>query len=254
MFSVEERDSVRDHVLELAASDDRVIAGAVVGGLADGGGDRWSDLDLTFGVAESVPVAEVLADWTVDLVRSFDAMHLFDLPSDAAIYRVFLLPGCLQVDLSFAPALDFGARGPKFRLLFGKAVERPHIPQPSPHDLFGLAVHHAVRARFCIERGRSWQAEHWIVGVRENALSLACRRRGLDARHGRGFDDLPAEVLDALEGALVRSMKRSDLLRALDAAVAALLRETTEVADVAARVEPQLRELTSTALSDSRRT
>jgi len=139
-------------------------------------------------------------------------------------------------------------------LLFGKAVERPHIPQPSPHDLFGLAVHHAVRARFCIERGRSWQAEHWIVGVRENALSLACRRRGLDARHGRGFDDLPAEVLDALEGALVRSMKRSDLLRALDAAVAALLRETTEVADVAARVEPQLRELTSTALSDSRRT
>jgi hypothetical protein len=28
MFSVEERDGVRDHVLELAASDDRVIAGA----------------------------------------------------------------------------------------------------------------------------------------------------------------------------------------------------------------------------------
>ena len=245
MFSVEERDRVRDHVLELAASDDRVIAAAIVGGLADGGGDRWSDLDLTFGVAEGVSVDEVLADWTVDLVRSCDAVHLFDLPSDAAIYRVFLLPGCLQVDLSFAPASDFGARGPKFRLLSGNAVEMPHVPQPSPYDLFGLAVHHAVRARFCIERGRSWQAEHWIAGIRDKALSLACRRRGLDARHGRGFDDLPADVLDAFGASLVRSMEQTDLLRALDAAVAALLREATEIADVAARVEPQLRELTS---------
>jgi len=62
MFSVEERDTVRDHVLHIAASDERGIAGALVGGLADGGGDRWSDLDLTFGVAENVPVADVLAE------------------------------------------------------------------------------------------------------------------------------------------------------------------------------------------------
>jgi hypothetical protein len=109
MFSVEERHRVRDQVLEIAASDDRVIAAAMVGGLADGGGDRWSDLDLAFGVAEG-------------------------------------------------------------------------------------------------------------------------------------------EVLDAFGASLVRSMERKDLLRALDAAVAALLREATEVADVAAKVEPQLRDLTSTEL------
>ena len=67
-----------------------------------GEGDRWSDLDLAFAVAEDVPVQNVLEDWTYQLVEEFDAVHLFDLPSGASIYRVFLLPGCLQFDLSLA--------------------------------------------------------------------------------------------------------------------------------------------------------
>ena len=34
MFSVSDRDRIRDHVLQLASSDARVVAGAVVGSLA----------------------------------------------------------------------------------------------------------------------------------------------------------------------------------------------------------------------------
>jgi hypothetical protein len=48
MFTVEQRDALRERVLRLAEADDRAVAGAVVGSLAvDGGGDRFSDLDLT---------------------------------------------------------------------------------------------------------------------------------------------------------------------------------------------------------------
>ena len=155
MFSVEIRNRIRDRVLQLAAADTRVVAGAIVGSLAHDGGDRWSDLDLTFAVADTVPVRDVLADWTRTIVDELDAAHLFDLPSGATIYRVFLLPGCLQLDLSFSPAAAFGASGPKFQLLFGSAVEKPHAQSPSAHELFGYAVHHALRARFCIERGRA---------------------------------------------------------------------------------------------------
>jgi hypothetical protein len=243
VFSVEERDRVRDYVLGLAASDRRVTAGAAVGALAAGGGDRWSDLDLTFGVAEDVPVAEVLENWTQELANELDAVHLFDLPVESTIYRVFLLPGCLQVDLSFTPASEFGARGPRFALLFGSAVERTHVPPPSAHHLFGMGVHHAVRARFCIERGRFWQAEYWISALRDYALTLACLRRGLDTSYGRGFDQLPRKVLDGLTESLVCRVQRDDLLRALGHAVAALLRESDQVREVAARVEPDLRRL-----------
>src|SRR5215212_5631136 len=243
MFSVSDRDRIHDYVLQLAASDARVVAGATVGSLALGGGDRWSDLDLTFAVADNVPVPEVLEDWTRNLVQELDAVHLFDLPSGASIYRVFLLPGCLQFDLSFTPASKFGAAGPKFKLIFGTSVEKPYSLPPSAHELFGYAVHHALRARFCIERGRFWQAEYWISATRDYALNLACLRHGLPANNGRGFDDLPSDVRDSLRGALVLSLERDELLRALGCAIEGLLREGDTVQELAAKVEPQLREL-----------
>jgi hypothetical protein len=244
MFTVAERDRVRDRVLALAADDARVVAGAVVGSLALSDGDRWSDLDLTFAVVDGVPVRDVLSDWTRTLAGECDAIALFDLPAGPSLYRVFLLPGCLQFDLSFTPAAEFGATSPRFKLLFGHAVTRPHTPPPTAEDLFGYAVHHALRARFCIARGRVWQAEYWLSGVRDYALHLACLSRGLPARDGRGFDDLPPEVHAAFADALARSLDPAELLRALDAAVAGLLREGAPVRATARKIEPRLRELT----------
>ena len=244
MFSINDRNRIRDRVLQLADSDSRVVAGAVVGSLAHSDGDRWSDLDLTFAVADEFSMYDVLEEWTRTLVEEFDAAHLFDLPSGPSIYRVFLLPGCLQFDLSFTPASKFGANSPKFKLLFGNAVERPYTQPPPAQELFGYAVHHALRARFCIERGRYWQAEYWISGVRDYALHLACRRRGLPASNGRDFDELPSGVQDAFKCALVTSLERDELLRALGCVIEGLLSEVDEVRELAAKVEPQLRELT----------
>lgn len=217
-------------MLEHAREDSRLVAAAAIGASA-GGGDRWSDLDLTFGVADGVPVDEVLRDWTETVVSEFDADVLFDLPAHSTIYRVFLLPGTLQVDLSFTPAAEFGALGPKFHLLFGEAVQRSPIPPPAPDHLFGLAVHHIVRARICIERGRLWQAEYWIHGARDMVLSLACCHRGLESSHGRGFDRLPPGVLTPLENTFVRVLNPGELRRALSAATAGLLREAGTVPD-----------------------
>ena len=244
MFTIQDRNLLRDHVLELATTDARVVAGAVVGSLALTDGDRWSDLDLTFAIADDYSIYDVLEDWTRKLVKEFDAAHLFDLPRGASIYRVFLLPGCLQFDLSFSPASKFGATGPKFKLLFGSSVEKPFAQPPSAQELFGYAVHHALRARFCIERGRYWQAEYWISGARDYTLSLACHRRGLPTSEGRGFDDLPTEVSDIFSSTLVTSLERDELLRALTEVINGLFSEVDELKELANKIGPQLRELT----------
>lgn len=89
-----------------------MVAGAAVGSLAVDRGDRFSDLDLTFGIADQVPVADVLDDWTRTLVDELDAVHLADLERGATTYRVFLLPDALQFDLSMTPAARFRPAGP----------------------------------------------------------------------------------------------------------------------------------------------
>jgi hypothetical protein len=244
VFTVADRDRLRDRVMQVATSDSRVSAGAIVGSLATEDGDRWSDLDLTFGVVDGVPIRSVLEDWTRQLDQEFGAVRLFDLPFGTSLYRVFLLPGCLQFDLSFSPAAEFGALGPKFKLLFGRAADKPHVGPAAAEELFGYAVHHLVRARFSIERGRWWQAEYWISAARDYALALACRRRGLASVHGRGYDDLAPAVRDRFNAALVTSLQPAELSRALTATVEQLLNESGDVPVVPAMVEPWLRAMT----------
>lgn len=228
----------------MARQDHRVVAAAQVGSSA-GGGDRWSDLDLTFGIAEGADLADVMDDWTARLDEEHAADHLFDVSLLSTIYRVFLFPGNLQVDLSFTPASEFGALGPRFQLLFGDAVERALPSPPSVAQIFGLGAHHAVRARVCIERGSLWQAEYWTSGVRDQALTLACARHGLETSYGRGFDRLPPDVLERFEAALVRSLSRPELLRALRAAIEGLIAESSEVR-AGERIGARLTELAST--------
>jgi len=240
VFTVEQRDALRARMLELAEEDERVVAGAAVGSLAVGTGDRFSDLDLTFGIADGVPVAQVLDAWTRTLSEELDALQLADLTAGPTIYRVFLLPDALQFDLSMTPATEFRPAGPRFQLLFGEtAADEPKasapvagrlsIPTPAvAGDIFGWGVIYALHARACIERGRVWQAEHYVDAVRDHALSLACLSRGLPAAQARGYDELSPETLTAFDRTHVGSLEPDVLRRALGASVLALFNEGEE--------------------------
>ncbi len=245
MFTVEQRDALRNRLLRLAKGDARVVAGAAVGSLAvEGAADRFSDLDLTFAVADAVSVSEVLGDWTHTLINELAAVHLVDLGRGPTTYRVFLLPDALQFDLSMTPEAQFRPAGPRFRVLFGaiaaaEPVSASSPPPPPiagqgtfsnptsavPGDLFGWGIIYALHARASIERGRVWQAEHYVGAVRDHALSLACLRHGLVAVQARGYDDLPAETLARFSDTHVSAIAPEALRPTLAAAVRALLRE-----------------------------
>jgi hypothetical protein len=256
VFTVQQRDALRERVLRLAQEDDRVVAGAAVGSLAVDHGDRFSDLDLTFGIADHVPVNEVLDSWTTTLIDDLGAVPLADLARGPTTYRVLLLPDALQLDLSMTPAAKFRPAGPRFRLLFGEtAAGQSEVPTPPgelflptppvARDLFGWGVIYALHARACIERRRVWQAEHYVGAVRDHALSLACLRQGRPAVQARGYDDLPAATLARFEDTHVGAVEPGALREALAAAVSALMREGAQAqllrADVVAERLAELR-------------
>jgi hypothetical protein len=245
MFTPEERARLRSDLLEYAANDRRISGAAITGSAAVGREDRWSDIDLAFGIGDAVELPTVISDWTAYMYHQHVALHHLDVKSGAWIYRVFLLPSTLQVDLAFVPATEFRALTPTFRLMSGEASVSRHVPPPPPGDLIGLAWLYALHARSCIARGNLWQAEYMIGGVRDNALALACVRHGLPAAHGRGMDLLPSDVTAQFEGSLVRQLDTTELSRAFRVVIHGLLSEIRSTdQDVAGRLHGALTHLT----------
>jgi hypothetical protein len=247
MFTPEERARLRSGLLEYASHDSRISGAAITGSAAVEREDAWSDIDLAFGVRNAAELPRVLVDWTDHMYDRHLALHHVDVRSGAWIYRVFLLPGALQVDLAFAAAAEFRALAPTFRLIFGEAKEPWQPPQTLPNSIIGLAWLHALHARTCIARGRFWQAEYMISGIRDNALALACIRHGLPAVYGRGIDLLPIEVTARFEGSLVQRLDIAELSRAFRLVIHALLNEI-RIADeeLARRLQEPLTGLTET--------
>ena len=84
---------------------------------------------------------------------------------------------------------------------------------------------YALHSRACIERGRLWQAEHYVGAVRDHALSLACLREGHPATQARSYDDLSAATLARFEDAHVGALNPGGLRAALAASVLVLMGE-----------------------------
>lgn len=244
LFTEGERERLRARLLDRARDDPRISGAAITGSTAGGKADRWSDIDLFFGVASPHAPLDVLVDWSRFVYDDLGALHHFDLQAGPATYRAFLLPDCLEVDLAFTPDSSFSATSTTFQVVFGEAVERP-AAAPSRDHLIGLAWHHVLHGRISIERGKTWQAEYWISALRDHTLELVCLRLGLPAAHAKGVDALPAELLKPYEATLVGNLDPDELWRALGVATDLLLAEAREVdMGLAARLAEPLRALT----------
>ncbi|ANN18790.1 hypothetical protein SD37_26325 [Amycolatopsis orientalis] len=208
MFTTVERGRVRDKLVAAAKADPRIAAAGFAGSSAYGEEDEWSDIDLALGLAPSVDYDDVVAAWTESLYREHGAGTHLDVRAGSTLFRVFLLQGTLQVDIAFWRAEEFGATGPRFEVLFGKANDVEKTQPPVAANLIGWAWLYALHARSSIGRGRVWQAEYMISGMRDQVFALACLRHDVPAVQGRGMDDVPPDAAAPLMAALVRSRPR----------------------------------------------
>lgn len=64
MFSISERDDLRDRLITAARGDDQVIAAALVGSGARDTEDAWSDIDLALRLGDGLDPNAVADTWT----------------------------------------------------------------------------------------------------------------------------------------------------------------------------------------------
>ena len=236
MFTPEERHRLGTELLEFAARDSRISGAAITGSAAANREDRWSDIDLAFGVTSAAQLPSALDDWTAYMYQQHRALHHLDVTFGAWIYRVFLLANTLQVDLAFVPAAEFRALTPAFRLHRGESQEPASMPPPQPEAVIGYGWLYALHARSCIARGKLWQAAYMINNLRDNVLALACLRHDLPAVQGRGFDLLPKEVLAHFDHSLIQHLDVAEISRVFASLMPEFLLEI-EKADAALAVK-----------------
>ena len=244
MFTREQREQLGNHLVSAAKGDPRISGAAFTGSAASGREDQWSDIDFALCVHDSSSQGEVIADWTNKLYENHQALTHCDVLRGRILYRVFLLENTLQVDISFWPANEFGAIGPTFQLLFGSANTPRPAPQPELKELIGMAWLYALHVRSSIARGRCWQAEYMLNGMRENTLALACVRSGVSALQGRGLDDLPEHIKSSATASLPSSLHSAELKRAFRVTMNVLLSEIRQAdPDLANKLESSLNEI-----------
>ena len=229
LFTDKEREQIRLELVSYAKQDSRIAGAAHTGSGASGTVDRWSDIDLALCLAPAANLNDVVADWTRQLYERYGAATHHDLRYGNTLFRVFLLRSTLQIDLALWPQNEFGAMGPSFKLIFGTTKPDTEIPRPAAQDLIGMAWLYALHARSSILRGRTWQAEYMLSGMRDQVLALGCLRMGLPVIQARGVDGLPSEMTSSAVECLVRSLGISELKRAFRATMNALLREIQSV-------------------------
>lgn len=156
--------------------------------------------------------------WTEWIAAENGVSDTFDVRASGALYRVFLLPSTLQVDISFWPHEQFRATEEGFHVLFGTPNPSTTAASPDPDPIIGTGWLYAFHARSALARSRPWQAALMLDDLRAQILALACIRHGLNPWHGRDVDRLPTRELAALEttragdldaDALATSMRRS---------------------------------------------
>jgi predicted nucleotidyltransferase len=248
MFTPEYRDDLLRQLLTKAAAEPEITAAALLGSGARGTTDEWSDLDLALRLSPGTEVGDAVERWSRFFYDRLDAAHHLDVRTGRALYRVFLLPNSLQVDLSFWESEAFASNGEAFQLVFGDANPATTSPLPGAEYYVGLGWLHALHARSAIARRRPWQATHMLNGMREQVTALACLRFDLPPHHGRGVDQLPEDVLRDLSPTLITTLDRTELVRVFAELTAALLAESELVdSHVADRLRRPLAELVASS-------
>lgn len=216
MFSVDQRDALRQEVIERAKQDVHVNGCALLGSAARDEQDAWSDIDIALQLEKGHEVEDVANRWTTWLGTIATVADTLTIHASGAMYQVFLFNNSMQLDLSFWPPDTLRSTGGRIRPVFG-TVQAPEVRRADPQSYVRMGWLYALHARSAIARRRAWQADMMLTELRNQVIALACHRMGLDPAEGRDAHLLPVELSDRLVASRASTVDAIEQGRSLQA-------------------------------------
>lgn len=246
-YTPAERQRTLDCLLDALRADDRLAGVLVVGSGAVGFTDAYSDIDLAVVVERAEDVKPAFDDWGVSIAGMFEVLDrvLVQRAPNIFLYAI-LLGGFLELDISFQCLDDLTARRARWYVAWDRSDRIAEImrtswdarPEPDLGAIYRRYVegawYYVNHVGLLVARGQLWRAISDLELIRARVIELAGLRCGLDTQDSREADQLPPDLLAALEATLAQRVEAGEILRALRAVMALFIDEARALASVLA--------------------
>ena len=229
VFSVQDRQTVFDYILSVAAECGRIVSLVQVGSGANGYHDERSDLDFVIALDSDESMPEVMEYMHRKISLKYELA--FCKQDESRHLQIFILSDLLEIDIGYGGYEHAAAWKPAFKVLFDHSgtVEEKMVQSRAwmddrmygdkqkkdmeqAHNVVWLFLMHAAVA---IRRGNCFQAIGEMEAARALYIDLLGDRYRLESRRNREIDHLPEAEKAVIRSTFAAGERPSELWAAL---------------------------------------
>lgn len=180
-------------------ADDRVLAVWLVGSLARGAGDRFSDIDL-YVVVRDADYDAVYGERGALARRLGDVLSTFEVEWPSCQMLGVILKNGIEIDLCYCriDQCEIFKPGHQYRILFDRSDQlEERLREPVVHDddpvnmirrHIGFAHYDFLHAIHGLARGELWASIHHVECLRARLIDLLARSLDVEFNESKGME------------------------------------------------------------------
>lgn len=212
MFTIEEREIIKDKIVDYFSKDKNVLAVCLVGSNATGDSDEYSDLDISI-IVEDEHIKTIWQKFYDDIALNEQIFRYFKLQFNKNSYLVSIfLNNGLEIDIGFTGVEGFIEKNTsKPNLKYLEAYKKSNFVIPSTNNLLrydGMKDlekansniwYNFKNAMFALKRNKLFRCAKEIEECRNDIINIITSLNNLESKHFKEVDKLTEENKHKIE-------------------------------------------------------
>lgn len=232
IFTARRRHDVLDRLITFFQADNMVAGLVLVGSAAEQDLDMYAGLDLLVAVTNGAVFPSVYRKWKRRLTDVLPVAYDFEIGAsiDHGTF-VLMLEDYMEITLYFLPMKNLVADRRPWQVLFDDSTTDPIEdvlrtsytkemamgPTRIYKQMMDSIWQPIVKCVAAINRGQVWKALHMLDRLRHQTIMLAALNHAVDTRNYAEVDQLPDDVLEALQTTMPMGADTANIRQALKA-------------------------------------